>query len=69
MGVMPPVSNMVDDSRFTEFSTSMMARASGAPGGTRPSARPGRRRDEDAGARGGRRQQQGEQRQRAAECA
>ena len=39
MGVMPPVNNIVDDSRFTEFSTSMMARASGAPGGTRPSAK------------------------------
>jgi ATP-dependent phosphoenolpyruvate carboxykinase len=38
IGVMPPVSRMVDDSRFTEFSTSMIARASGAPGGTRPSA-------------------------------
>ena len=39
IGVMPPVNNMVDDSRFTEFSTSMMARASGAPTGTRPSAK------------------------------
>ena len=39
MGVMPPVNKIVDDRRFTEFSTSMMARASGAPGGTRPSVK------------------------------
>ena len=39
IGVMPPVSRMVEDRRFTEFSTSMMARASGAPGGTRPSVK------------------------------
>ena len=39
MGVMPPVNRIVEESRFTEFSSIITARASGAPRGTRPSSR------------------------------
>jgi len=39
MGVMPPVSKIVEESRFTELSSIITARASGAPRGTRPSSR------------------------------
>jgi len=38
MGVMPPVSRIVEESRFTEFNSIITARASGAPRGTRASS-------------------------------
>ncbi|HXA96736.1 MAG TPA: hypothetical protein VN323_14310 [Candidatus Dormibacteraeota bacterium] len=39
IGVIPPVRRIVEERRFTEFSASMTARESGAPGGTPPSSR------------------------------